>query len=613
MLNSPIAEIKSKLDIVDILSEYITLKPSGTHSLKALCPFHNEKSPSLMVSRDKQIWHCFGCHKGGDIFTFIQEQEGLSFPEVLRQLAQKAGVKLTAQNPVKANEKTKLLNINELTASYFHQYLLKKPEAQSIRNYLETRKISSQSIEQFKIGYSPNSWDELHNFLLKRGFTATEILNAGITTKNSAGKYFDRFRGRLMFPIFDHNNSIIGFGGRILDDTNKKEAKYINSPQTLVYDKSYVLYGLNFAKNEIKKNNLAVVVEGYLDVISSHQAGVTNVVASSGTALTAQQVALLGRYSKKIALSFDADQAGQDATKRGIEIALQAGYDIKIIKIPNGKDPDECIKNNPTDWKTAIAEAQEFMKYYFEQTISKLNLNEPKGKKEASDILLPIINKISDVVEKAFWLKKLASLLDIEESVLKDKSKQLNIVGTHKKTATQNQTTTQNTVGAQDFELPQQSAVKPILTTKPIVKNKEYQLCEKLLATIILNPPLLENNSKFITPEMISGQINQDLYKTLIIYYTITNSKDKDFSHYLQNNNLELLSSYNTLELLADKEFGELSPEELKRENSRISSQIKESYILKKRKEIQHEMIKAETIGDTKKIENLTKEFNKLI
>src|SRR4030042_614490 len=371
MLNSQTEEIKSKLDIIDVISEYIQLKQAGVN-WRACCPFHNEKTPSFMVSRDKQIWHCFGCGEGGDAFTFVQKIEGIEFPEALRILAEKAGVKLKKVNPELASQRSKVLDINKLAAVFFHQVLLNSQEGKIARDYIEKRKLSPETVENFKLGYAPNSWDKLLNILIKKGFKENDIFLAGLVVKNEKSQLYDRFRQRLMFPIFDHLGNVVGFTGRILDESKADQGgKNINLPQTLIFNKSLIIFGLDKAKEEIKKQNLAVIVEGNMDVIASHQAGIKNVIASSGTALTLEQLKILSRYTNNLALSFDADLAGQLAADRGIDIALSLGLNIKIIQLPPNidgqaiKDPDDCIKKGINYWQEAIKQAESIMEFYF--------------------------------------------------------------------------------------------------------------------------------------------------------------------------------------------------------------------------------------------------------
>ncbi|MFH0928584.1 MAG: DNA primase, partial [bacterium] len=352
---TPQEQIKEKLDLVDFVSGYLTLKPAGGENFKGVCPFHNEKTASLFVSRDKQLWHCFGCSEGGDLFAFIMKLEGLDFNEALRALAEKAGVEIPRFSSREANEKTRLLELLRLAEKYYRKVYLDAKTAEVARDYVKRRVIPADLEEQFGVGYSPEGWDSLSNFLKQRGFKEEEIVKAGLAVRRTSGSgIYDRFRGRLMFPIRDYNGKTVGFTGRILKP-DAKEAKYVNTPQTLLYDKSAVLYGLDLARGKIRDAGEIVIVEGQMDVIGSWRGGVGNVVASSGTALTERQVAILKRYSPRAALAFDADAAGLAAARRGVNLLLAAECDVKIITLPPGvKDPDECTVKNPELWQAAI-------------------------------------------------------------------------------------------------------------------------------------------------------------------------------------------------------------------------------------------------------------------
>jgi DNA primase len=315
---TPVEDIKARIDIVDFINESVPLRQAGTN-WKGKCPFHNEKTPSFMVSRDRGSWHCFGCSKGGDIFTFIQEQEGLDFPEALRLLAKRAGVELREYNKEEQTQRTKVLDVLRWVSRYYQEVFRKAADAEPARAYLKQRQVNEESLEDFGVGYAPAAWDTTYQALKKKGFSDDDIFQAGLTIKKDRGAgYYDRFRNRIMFPIQDVNGTVVGFSGRVLDalvDPNGPvPAKYINSPQTIVYDKGHVLYGLDKAKQEMKRAGRAVLVEGQMDCLMSHQAGVKYVVATSGTALTADQVGLLRRYTTNLVLAFDQDVAGAQAS-----------------------------------------------------------------------------------------------------------------------------------------------------------------------------------------------------------------------------------------------------------------------------------------------------------
>ena len=422
---TPIEEVKSRLDIVEVLSGYIKLSKAGSN-FKAVCPFHSEKSPSFMVSPARQIWHCFGCGEGGDIFKFVMKIEGLEFGDALRNLAQRAGVILKREDPQIRTERNKLLDICRAATEYFRKNLEQNNE---VKSYLKKRGLKDETIDEFKIGYSPDSsWDGLLKFLAAKNFQPQDIEKAGLAVKsekNSTG-YFDRFRGRIMFPIANSSGEIIGFGGRIFEGKSEgkkvksDEAKYINSPQTLIYDKSRVLYGFDKAKIDIRKNNFTVLVEGYMDLIMCHQAGVKNAVAVSGTAMTRDHLQILKRLSDNIYFSFDMDNAGEAATKRAIDAALSEEFNIKVIIVPSGKDPADFILEHPDKWEDQIKNARGFMEFYFDNILSKNNLETAQGKKDVSKILLLQIKKIKNRVEQSHWISLLSQKLKIKPEALEE-------------------------------------------------------------------------------------------------------------------------------------------------------------------------------------------------
>jgi len=432
-------EIKERLDIVDVISEYVPLKKAG-RNYKALCPFHSEKTPSFFVFPDTQTWHCFGaCGTGGDVFTFIMKRENLSFAEALRLLAQRAGVPLRPKTEAETAQemlKKRLREINAAAATYFHHLLLASPEGERARKYLAKRGINRETIEKFQLGYSLDAWEALKKYLTDKGYGLADIKAAGLLVEREDGSSYDRFRGRLMIPIRDLRGSVVGFGARVLDDSTPK---YLNSPQTPLFDKSSLLFGLDLAKGAILAQGLAVIVEGYMDVLTAHQHGFANVVASMGTALTEAQLKLLKRFSKRFALALDADLAGSEATLRGLALAREAldrqvvpvptprgliryesrlSAEIRIITLPQGTDPDEVIKANPAQWAELVERALPVVDYYFQVVTTGLDLDSPKGKAEAVRRLMPIIQEIGDPVERTHYLQKLARLVRVDERTL---------------------------------------------------------------------------------------------------------------------------------------------------------------------------------------------------
>lgn len=593
MLNPQIDEIKSKIDIVDLISEYTALKPAGTN-WKARCPFHNEKTPSFMVSRDKQIWHCFGCGEGGDIFEFVQKIENIEFGEALRLLADKAGVKLKKVNLEEVSQKTKLQDLLKIAANFFHLALLKSQEGQIARDYIAKRELKPDIVADFKIGYAPDSWDKLLNFLIKKGYKQNDILLSGLVVKNDKGQLYDRFRQRLMFPIFDQHGAVVGFTGRILDEKKQDQGgKYVNTPQTAIYNKSLVIYGLDKAKNEIKKKDLAVIVEGNMDVIASHQAGIENVVASSGTALTQEQLKLLKRYTNNIALSFDADLAGQTAAERGIDIALALGFNIKVIQLPkeiNGKaikDPDDCIKQGNDYWQKAIDNAISIIDFYIDKVFSKYNKDIPEQRKEITNKLFKQIAKLPDRVEQDFYLSKLAQKLDVPENILREAfspfidSKKLNI--------------------------------GEVIAENSNKLSREDMLGRQFLALILKYPQNLDYAISHLEVEMLPIIDLQEIYREIILYYN--EKKEFDYSQFekiLSDKAKDRLNLTSTLLLLADKDFFDFTDDQIERELINIVSAIKKDYISKKIKQVQALIAQAEKQKNSQQIDELAKEFSNL-
>lgn len=420
---SPVEEIKSRIDVVELIQSYIKVQKAGMN-YKAICPFHAEKTPSFFISPARQIWHCFGgCGEGGDIFKFVMKLEGLEFPEALRLLAQRAGVMLKREDPAARSERNRLHDICEEAALVFERVLGNTPAAKS---YLRTRGVSEDTIKEFRIGFAPQSWDFLLKQLLQKKFSREEIERAGLAIRSQDNfSWYDRFRGRIIFPITDSAGRVIGFGGRVFSvedgkpsSPEKVEAKYINTPQTPIYDKSRVLYGFDRAKHEIRAKNQVVVVEGYMDCVMSHQAGVKNTISVSGTALTFQQLQIVKRLCDTLICSFDADQAGDSATKRSLALAAQFELKRKIAVIPSGKDPADAVKENPAIWRKAVFSAKDIATFYFDKLFNEHDPRTVEGKKQITERLLPVIFELSDEIEKAHWVGEIAKRFSIQEDTI---------------------------------------------------------------------------------------------------------------------------------------------------------------------------------------------------
>ncbi len=413
-----IQEIKSKVDIVDLVSGYVPLKKAGKN-YKALCPFHKEKTPSFMVSPELQIFKCFGCGRGGDIYAFLQEIEGMEFGEALRILAERTGVKLESRRPSPQEEKRKqILEVNSLTKEYFGYILTKHRVGERARDYLNKRGIKKETIETFGLGYAPDSWESLAQFLRSKNYPITALLAAGLVRLRERDKTpYDFFRGRLIFPFFGHNKRIIGFAGRTLGED---EPKYINIGETPAFRKGSFLYGLEQAKTEIKKQNSAIVVEGPFDVISPFQSGTQNIVGSQGTALTLDQIKILKRYTPNISLCYDTDLAGDAAAKRGIDLAEERGLNVKVITLPNEyKDPDEIAQKDAALWKEVVDSAVSVYDFFFSSAFKRHDVAKPLGKKQIAAELLPIIKAIPDEIEREHYVQRLALELEVDEGVVR--------------------------------------------------------------------------------------------------------------------------------------------------------------------------------------------------
>jgi DNA primase len=439
-------EIKARLDIVDIISEYVPLKKAG-RNYKGLCPFHSEKTPSFIVFPDSQSWHCFGaCGTGGDVFTFTMKREGLEFGEALKLLARRAGVELAPRSEAIAAEEQRLellRQINAAAATYFHNLLLHADEAARARDYLTRRAVNPDTSARFQLGYALNSWEALKTYLLDRGYNIKDIADAGLVIQREDGTgYYDRFRGRLMIPIRDQRGRAIGFGARALGD---EAPKYLNSPQTPLFDKSSTLYGLDMATRAIREIGQVVIVEGYMDVLQAHQHGIANVVATMGTAVTEVHLRMLQRLTKTFILALDADVAGDQATLRGLDLARETlerdfvpvptpeglirhesrlNADIRILTLPVGRDPDDVIRQGPEEWTRLVQTALPIVDYYFRALTADLDLDSARGKVTAVRRLVPILAEVGDPVEHTHYVQKLARLIRVDERTLAEQFRQ---------------------------------------------------------------------------------------------------------------------------------------------------------------------------------------------
>ena len=412
------AEIKSKLPVIDVVGETVALKRAGS-AYKGLCPFHGEKTPSFIVSPDRESWRCFGCGEGGDIFTFLMRRDGIDFREALSRLAEKAGVELSAQTAKDDRHRRRLREALEAAIAWYREVLLRAPQAGAARAYLAERGLTEETLERFAIGYALTTWDALTRRLSGRGFSNEELIAAGLASPSNRGGVIDKFRGRIIIPIRDASGRAVGLGGRIMPGA--EGPKYLNSPAGPLFDKSRTLFGLDLAKAAIRREKLTVIVEGYTDVMAAHQGGFSNVVASLGTSLTRGQIELATRYADGIALAYDVDLAGEAATQRGLLEELgpdQSVSKVRVVRIPSGKDPDELIRNDPEAWRAAVAEAKPVIEYFMERTAAEVDLDSITGKRELTGRALALLKRVGDPVERSLYLQRLARLVNVEERVL---------------------------------------------------------------------------------------------------------------------------------------------------------------------------------------------------
>lgn len=567
-MNDAREEIKSRINIEDLAGEYLELKRTG-RNFKALSPWTNERTPSFIVSPDKQIWHDFSSGKGGDIFGFIMEVEGMNFREALEFLARKAGVEIETFNSKRSKEiaekKERLRKILQISSNFYQHMLIRDKKA---LNYVfKKRKLSKEIVQDFKVGYAPNGQKILTNFLLKKGFSLNDIRDAGLLNRFGG----DIFRNRMVITLKDASGEPVGFTGRIIDD-EPNAPKYLNTPQTLLYDKSSNIFGLSQAKNEIRKTGFAVVVEGNMDVISSHQVDVRNVVATAGTAMTVNHLKALSRFSNDIRLCFDSDQAGINATERAISLGQQAGVELSIITLDQSagqaKDPDELIQKDIELWKKSISSPQPAMEWIFDQYQKRLDTSTAKGKKDFSTISLKLVENLNDPVEKDFYINEISKRIGVSKATL------LNKIGEEKK--------------------PEKTKkrVKIEKTDKKFIDDFLYE--DDLLALAIKEPRLAKMLSDLKENSLHGEQRNKIL-------------------DILKSEDMELLKSFDEyvkiLLLKADERLGNIK-ESATDEMKRLIQKVKTENLRTQKENLQTELENAEIQGD----ENLkTKILSKII
>ena len=583
-------EVKSKVDLVEVVSSYLPLKKAG-RNFAGLCPFHSEKTPSFMVSSERQVFKCFGCGEGGDVFTFLEKVEGWDFREALEELANKVGVKLTKFAPSgKSQHKERLVEINNLVSKFYSYILEKHALGENARQYLNKRGILDKTWRKFGVGFAPIGWENTFKFLTKRRFSAADIASAGLIVakqRRAGQEYFDRFRNRLMFPLCDSRGTILGFAGRLIEEGSRgqglessREAKYINLPETPIFNKGSLLFGLDLARKPIRDKNEAVLVEGEFDVMSAWQIGVENVVASKGTALTEKQVVTLSRLCENVILSFDEDIAGDAAARRGIELLDVAGMQVKVVRLGKHKDPDEFSQKDAVGFKNALKNSENIYDYFIDSAIARFDAKSAEGKKKIGSEVLPVLAKISDDLVRAHYIDRLAKVLELD----------VNLVA-----------------GAVEKKIVSPLALVEITSSETIKKSDDVE--RFFLALYIFQDEISKQALKFLSPDDFKSTDARVFWKWLRDIIVTLNSptvkkvikrvpaRFKDF--------VDDLYLVNISPVFADREIWAS-------ELAKIANRIKKAAIKRKLIEISEEIKSAEKRKEPKRIESLTKKFDEM-
>ena len=577
-------EIKNRLEVADVVGSYVQLKQSG-RNLKAPCPFHHEKTASFMVSPEKGIWHCFGCGEGGDIFKFVMKIEGLDFRGALEMLAKRAGVELKnvkADGGGQAKLKKRLIEAHEWAIKYFQANLLRNKKA--LDYVVHTRRLGKQIITDFQIGYAPESWDGLAKALRAKGFSEAELVQAGLAGSRTNGRgIFDQFRGRVMFTIADATGQPIGFTGRVLGD---ELPKYLNTPQTILYDKSRAIFGFHLAKESMRKNDRAVLVEGNVDVISSHQIGVKEVVAASGTALTLEQLKAISYLTKNILLAFDADRAGLAAAERAIPLAQKLGLNLFIVDMGEAKDPDELITMDPKAWKDALDSAKELRQYWLDRSIEQFNIkNNPSGIEKVRFIeQMAGILRLYDNTTQAVFISDIASATGIEietmQAALNEKPKASTLKSPVKQ-------------AVQKIKRPPKIAGRPMLEDAILGLNLAYP--EARLSMEDLDPADFEGEQAQAVVAYIQGD-GHDMAALDIAKHL------PDLSDYVK-----------ILTLRGEEQYGSFAPADRSFEAFMLTRRLQTIGTNLTKHQLTAELQAAEAAGDTKLVKTLLAKYQALI
>lgn len=612
-----VAEIKNRLEITEVVANYLPLKQSG-RNLKAACPFHQEKSASFMVSPERGIYHCFGCNEGGDIFSFVMKMEGLEFREALEKLARQAGVELKARKGESADlnrRRARIYEATELAARYFQASLVQNPNA--LEYVIKKRHLNRETVKAFQIGYAPDSWNALTDFLTKKGFSHAEMLEAGLAgQKEGKTTVYDLFRGRLTFTICDRDGRPIGFTARVLDDSLPK---YLNTPQTSLYDKSNAIFGLHLARESIRSNDEVVLVEGNMDVVASHQAGVIQVVAASGTALTLKQLKQLSGLTRKIILAFDSDRAGFEATRRAVPLAQLLGIQLYAFQVEGAKDADELIQQNVSTWKEAISGAREIRDFWIFKGKKDYDLNSSLGKRQFLDRMLEIAKLFSSSTEESDIGRRLNNSLNIDqdvflsqiaetakvdiagikEALLAESTKRIkqSAMSKNLRSDVNNSQVNANATTISDgFRAKIQSTGKP---------NMKVQQEEAILA-ITLAFPLTRLTLQDLSSECFTSKSRAAIYKAII-----------DSKHELGDviaSRLEEYSIYaKELLMIAENDYGQIEEDKLAFQAFETASIVIKNHYKARQTEIIGRLREAEQQKDEALVQKLSKQYQEIL
>lgn len=594
----PKDEIKAKIDIVELIGEYLDLKKVGGGSFRCVCPFHQEKTPSCYVSSEKQIWHCFGCGEGGDIFSFLMKMDGVDFPEALRILGKKTGVEIQRFSSSHTNEKQRLFQLNQLVAKFFSTILEQSPKAALARKYVEARGIPSHLASEFRLGYAPDTWDALSLFLQKKGWPIREAVQAGLVLPKKSGVGFiDRFRHRLMIPLCDMRGDIVGFTGRAM--RKEDEPKYLNSPESFLYKKGEVLFGLSLAKQAIRETGTVILVEGNLDVIASHKAGVKNIVASSGTALTESQLLLIKRFTNHLLFCFDQDKAGFQAAIRGMRLAREKEFRLDVIFLPpeKGKDPDEIIQKDPELWKKLVNQTIPAMEYLLKQLLHGRNLQDVQQKVEVSHLFLQELRFVPDVVEREHWLRVISDVVQTPKEELRAYFLK--------------------TFFSDSASLSPRSSKTDLFLKKT---GKSEKAAETVLAVLLQDNQETKDLFADLQPEMLPQGMFQIIGKAIQSWYTFVDESSaqkslffgicESFRQHAQEK--ELISFVQALAMSGEKLSTQLSTDQVREQFTDALKVLKQEHLRQQREALERQIRQAESAGDTKTVEQLLKTYQEL-